>query len=73
LYSLGDDNKENEMGDTCGTHGRDTKSYSKNRNGQLGRFWRRWDYNITIKLKEIDCICVEWFQLAQNRVQWEGG
>jgi hypothetical protein len=35
-----------------------------------GRRRHRWEKNIERDLKEIGCGCVDWIQLAQDRVWW---
>jgi hypothetical protein len=36
----------------------------------LGRLRRRWEDNIKMDLREIGIHGANWFQLAQDRVQW---
>jgi hypothetical protein len=31
----------------------------------------RWEDNIGMDLREIECIGIEWMHLAQDRVQWQ--
>jgi hypothetical protein len=38
---------------------------------QLGRHRRSWEDNIKLDLREIGIDGVNWFRLAQDRVQWE--
>jgi hypothetical protein len=33
----------------------------------LGRPRRRWEDNIRVDLREVECGCVDWMELAQNR------
>ena len=35
----------------------------------LGRPRRRWEKNIKLDLREVDCDAVDWIRLAQARVQ----
>jgi hypothetical protein len=37
---------------------------------QLGRRRRRWDDNIEVDLKEIECKDVDWIQVAQDKDRW---
>jgi hypothetical protein len=65
--------KENEVGGTCGTHGRgeecvglqgfDGKPEGKR---PLGRPRRRWENGIRMDLRETGCGSVDWIQLAQD-------
>jgi hypothetical protein len=36
---------------------------------RLERFWRRWEDNIKMDLKDIGCDDVDWIHLSQNRFQ----
>jgi hypothetical protein len=36
----------------------------------LARPRRRWEDNIKIDLREVECECVDWLELAQNRDRW---
>jgi hypothetical protein len=36
----------------------------------LGRPSRRWEDNIRMDLQEVECGCVDWIGLAQDRVRW---
>ena len=36
----------------------------------LGRPKRRWDDNIKMDLQEVECGCVDWIELAQDRDSW---
>jgi len=36
----------------------------------LGRPRRRWEDNIRMDLRELECGCVDWMQLAQDRDRW---
>jgi hypothetical protein len=67
--------KENEVGGTCGTHGRGEKSVQgfggkARRRRPLGRPRRRWEDGIRMDLTEIGWRSVEWIQLAQDRNRW---
>ena len=36
----------------------------------LGRPRRRWVYNIRMDLQEVECGCMDWIELAQDRDSW---
>ena len=36
----------------------------------LGRPSRRWEDNIRMYLREVECWCVDWMELAQDRDRW---
>ena len=36
----------------------------------LGRPRRRWEDNIRMDLREVECGCVYWMELAQDRDRW---
>jgi hypothetical protein len=36
----------------------------------LGRPRRRWDDNIKLNLQEVECGCIDWIELAQDRDRW---
>jgi hypothetical protein len=36
----------------------------------LGRPRRRWEDNIRIDLREVECGCVDWMELAQDMDSW---
>jgi hypothetical protein len=36
----------------------------------LGRPRRRWENNIKMVAKEMECGCVDWIELAQDRDRW---
>jgi len=36
----------------------------------LGRSRRRWEDNIRMDLREVECRCVDWMKLAQGRDRW---
>jgi len=36
----------------------------------LGRPRRRWEDNIRIDLRKVECGCVDWMELAQDRDRW---
>jgi hypothetical protein len=36
----------------------------------LGRYWRRWEDNISMDLKEVEWEVVDWMLLALDRDQW---
>jgi hypothetical protein len=72
---LGDQIKEDEMGWTCSTYGRDKNEYKiligkPEGNNRLGRTRRRWEHNIRMDLMEIGWKGVDWIHLAQDRDQW---
>jgi hypothetical protein len=67
--------KENEVGGTCGTHGRGVYRVFVGRlEGErpLGRPRRRWEDNIKMDPREIGIDGANWIPLAQDRVQWRG-
>ena len=37
---------------------------------KLGRPRRRWEDNIRMDLLEVECGCVDWVELAQDRGRW---
>jgi hypothetical protein len=77
LYSSPNIVREDEVGGTCGTHGRGEgrdvyrvligKPQGKR---PLGRLRRRWEDNMKKDLREIWIDGANWIRLAQNRVQW---
>ena len=36
----------------------------------LGRPRRRWEDNIRMGLREVECGCVDWMELTQDRDRW---
>jgi hypothetical protein len=36
----------------------------------LGRPRRRWEDNIRMDLREVECECVDWMEVAQDRDRW---
>jgi hypothetical protein len=38
--------------------------------GQLGRYRSRWEDNINMDSKDIECEGVDWIYLAQDRDRW---
>jgi hypothetical protein len=36
----------------------------------LGKPRRRWEDNIRIDLLEVECVCVDWMDLVQDRDRW---
>jgi hypothetical protein len=67
--------KENEVGGTCGMHGRGEKLYKvlvgkPEGKRPVGRPTRRWEDGIRIDLKGFGWWVVEWIYLAQNRDRW---
>lgn len=38
----------------------------------MGRRWFRWDDNITMYIREIGWIYVDWSHLAHDRDEWRG-
>jgi hypothetical protein len=36
----------------------------------LGRPRRRWGHNTRMDLREVECGCVDWMELAQDRDRW---
>jgi hypothetical protein len=67
--------KENEVGGTCGTHGREEECVqgfggkARRRERSLGRPRSRWEDGIRMDLRETR-VSVEWIQLAQDRDRW---
>jgi hypothetical protein len=39
--------------------------------GNLNCLERKWDDIIKTNLNVICCVCVDWIQLAQDRLQWQ--
>ena len=35
-----------------------------------GKPRRRWEYNIKMVLQEVECGCMDWIQLAQDKDRW---
>jgi hypothetical protein len=67
--------KEDEMGRSCSTNGgKKTNAYRRfvgepEGKRKLGRPRRRWLDNINMNLREIVWVCMDWFDLAQDREQ----
>ena len=36
----------------------------------LGRPRRRWEYNVKTDLQDVECLGMEWIELAQDRDRW---
>jgi hypothetical protein len=36
----------------------------------LGRPSHRWEYNIKMDLKEVECVGIDWIELAQEGDRW---
>ena len=36
----------------------------------LGRTMRRWEDNIKMDLQKVECGCMDWMELAQDRDRW---
>jgi len=36
----------------------------------FGRPSRRWEDNIQMNLQEVECECMDWIELAQDRDRW---
>jgi hypothetical protein len=75
LYSSPNQIKDNEVGRTCGTHGREEECVQgfdgkATRKEPLGRARHRWEDGMRMVLKEIGCGSVDWIQLAQDRDRW---
>jgi hypothetical protein len=71
---LGNEIKEDEMGDTCSKHGKDetcTQYLVGEPVGKkpLGRIRHRWEDNIRMDLREIRGKDVDWMHLVQDRKQ----
>jgi hypothetical protein len=65
--------KEDEVGETCGTHGRGVYGILVQRpedKRPMGRPRRRWEDNVKMDLREIGIDGANWIRLAQDRVQW---
>jgi hypothetical protein len=67
--------KEDEVGWTCGTHGKERGVYRVmvgRTEGKrlLGRPRRRWEDNIKMDLREIGIDVPNWIRLTQDSVQW---
>jgi hypothetical protein len=63
------------MGRACSTNGEKRKPYrilvgKPERKKSLGRPRRRWEGNIKIDFREIEWVCMDWIDLAQDRDQW---
>jgi hypothetical protein len=61
---------EDEVGGTCGTHGRGVYRVLVGRPESKRRPRLRWENNIKMDLREIGIDGPNWIQLAQSRVQW---
>jgi hypothetical protein len=64
---------EDEVGRTCGMHGRSVyRVLVGRRKGRrpLGRHRCKWEDNIKMNLREIGINGVNWILLAQDSVQW---
>jgi hypothetical protein len=65
--------KDDEVGGTCGTHGRGERVFffvgRPEGKRQLGRPRRRWEDNIKI-VREIGIDEANWIRLAEDRVRW---
>jgi hypothetical protein len=67
--------KEDEMGGTCSTDGRDDKFVQilvgkPEVKGAFERRGRMWAYIIRMDLREIGWGSVDWIYLSQDRDQW---
>jgi hypothetical protein len=63
------------MGRAHSTYGEKRNAYRifvGKREGQrpLRRYRHRWECNIKVDLREIECVCMDWIELAQNGDQW---
>jgi len=66
---------ENEMGGACSTYGERRGVYrvlvgKPEGKRSLGRPGRRWEDNIKMDLQELECGCMDWIELAQDRDMW---
>ena len=56
------------MGERRGVYG---VLVGKLRERPLGRLRRRWEDNIKMDLQEVECWCMDWIELAQDRNSWQ--
>jgi hypothetical protein len=67
--------KEDVASGACSTHGEVRKGYKilvrkPERKRPLGRYRRRWKYNIKVDLTEMGFGGVDWINLAQDKDHW---
>jgi hypothetical protein len=36
----------------------------------MGKHRHRWEDNIRMDLREVECACVDWMEVAQDRDRW---
>ena len=63
------------MGRTCSTYGTIQKCIQSSMGKPegkkpLGRPRHRWEDNIKMNLREVDCVPGDWITLAEDRAQW---
>jgi hypothetical protein len=63
------------MGGACSTYGEVRDVYrvlvrKPEERRPMGRLRRRWEDTIRIDLREVGCGCVDWMELAQDKVRW---
>ena len=63
------------MGGACSTYGERRGVYrvlvgKPEGKRSLGRPGRRWEDNIKMDLQELECGCMDWIELAQDRDMW---
>ena len=68
---MGDKIKKNEMGWACSAYGEGRGVYRVLVGKPEGRRpRRRWENNIRMDLREVECGYVDWMDLAQDRDRW---
>jgi hypothetical protein len=74
-YSSVDKIDNNEMGGPCSPYGGKRDVYrvfvgKPEGKRPLGRPRHRWEDNIKLDLKELECEDMDWIELAQDRDRW---